>query len=242
MCTLAIALGSAPRWPVIVAANRDERLSRESEPWALRSGPGAIPYVAPRDAVAGGTWIGVSASGLFAAVTNVFTGAPPDPTRRSRGELVGLALAHAGVADARRALADVAASDFNPFHLAVADADGAFLWRHDGTDPATFAALGPGLHVVTERGSGPLDARARAVRAAWPAEPTPERLGALLARHEPGEPICIHFGDAYGTRSATVLRLSSDVSTSDLWTSDVAPCVALPEDRSELLRAVAVPG
>jgi uncharacterized protein with NRDE domain len=239
MCTLAIALGSDRRWPVVVAANRDERLSRASEPWALRSAAGRTAYAAPRDAVAGGTWIGLSADGVFAAVTNVFTGAPPDPMLRSRGELVGLALAHPTTTAARAALEEIPATAFNPFHLAVADRRGAFLWRHDGTSPGSFSPLGPGLHIVTERGADGLDSRALAVRAAWPIDLAPGRLGALLARHEPGEPICVHLGEAYGTRSATVLRLTSDLATSELWTSDVAPCLAPLEDRSELLTALA---
>jgi uncharacterized protein with NRDE domain len=239
MCTLAIALGSDRRWPLVVAANRDERLSRASEGWALRSVAGSIPYAAPRDAVAGGTWVGLSSEGVFAAVTNVFTGAPPDPALRSRGELVGLALALPTSSAARAALEEIPAAAFNPFHLAVADRGGAFLWRHDGTSPPSFSPLGPGLHIVTERGADGLDPRALAVRAAWPTDLAPGRLGALLARHEPGEPICIHLGEAYGTRSATVLRLTSELATSDLWTGDVAPCRAPLEDRSELLSALA---
>ena len=66
MCTLALAFHADRRWPLVVAANRDERLGRPSEDWALRSPPGAQRHAAPRDAVAGGTWIGVGASGLFA--------------------------------------------------------------------------------------------------------------------------------------------------------------------------------
>jgi uncharacterized protein with NRDE domain len=238
MCTLAIALGSDRRWPVVVAANRDERLSRPSEPWALRRGPGGIPYAAPRDSVAGGTWIGLSAGGLFAAVTNVFTGAPPDLALRSRGELVGLALAHPSSAAARAALAELPASEWNPFHLVVADAGGAFLWRHDGEAAPAITGLEPGLHVVTERGADGQDPRALAVRAAWPTDLAAARLGALLAHHEPGEAICMHLGEEYGTRSATVLRLTTEVATSDLWTSDVAPCLAPLEDRSDLLAAL----
>jgi uncharacterized protein with NRDE domain len=223
-----------------VAANRDEHLARPSEPWALRFGPGPIPYAAPRDAVAGGTWIGLSAAGVFAAVTNVFTGAPPDASLRSRGELVGLALALPSARAARAALESVPATQWNPFHLAVADATGeAFLWRHDGEGPARFSPLAPGLHVVTERAADGSDPRALAVRAAWPTEPDLGALGGLLARDGPGEPICVHLGEAYGTRSATVLRLAGAVASSDLLTADLAPCTAPLEDRSALLAALA---
>jgi uncharacterized protein with NRDE domain len=238
MCTLAMAIGTDRRWPLIVAANRDERLGRGSEPWALRSRAGGAAYAAPRDAVAGGTWVGLSAAGVFAAVTNVFTGAAPDAALRSRGELVGLALAHPSAAAARAALAELGAAEWNPFNLAVADARDAFLWRHDGAAPASFTPLAPGLHVVTERAADGQDPRALAVRAAWPTEPRLESLGELLSRHGPGEPVCVHLGEMYGTRSATVLRLTTAVATSDLWTTDLPPCTAPFEDRSELLAAL----
>src|SRR5512137_1167930 len=123
MCTLAIALGTDRRWPVVVAANRDERLGRAAEGWALRATPGGVRWAGPRDAQAGGTWIGVSAAGVVAALTNFH--APfdwyPDPARRSRGELVPRALEAPSAAGAREALARLDPSAWNPFHLVVAD-------------------------------------------------------------------------------------------------------------------------
>src|SRR5512138_765289 len=119
MCTLAVALGVDRRWPVVVAANRDERLGRASDGWALRDGAGGVRFAAPADLVAGGTWIGVSARGVFAALTNYH--APlewyPDPDRRSRGEIVPLALAVDSASEARSKLAGAAAEGWNPFHL-----------------------------------------------------------------------------------------------------------------------------
>ena len=73
MCTLAVALGADRRWPVVVAANRDERLGRPSEGWALRDGAGGPRYAAPRDAEAGGTWIGVAQTGLLVGITNYYS-------------------------------------------------------------------------------------------------------------------------------------------------------------------------
>ena len=90
MCTLAVAFQADRRWPLVVAANRDERIDRPSEGWAVRSPAGSPRHAAPRDALAGGTWIGVTASGVFAGITNFHSspGHPPDPSRRSRGEIV----------------------------------------------------------------------------------------------------------------------------------------------------------
>lgn len=244
MCTLAVAIRTDRRWPLVVAANRDEQLGRAAEGWALRDPAGGPRYAAPRDLVAGGTWIGVSARGVLAAVTNFH--APfdwyPDPARRSRGDLVGLALAHPSAAAAREALAPLSADRFNPFHLVVADGASAFLWRADGT-AAAFDELGPGLHVVTERSPDGRCPRGEIVRARWPLDPSPQRLRELLSVHgAAGDRLaatCIHADPVYGTRSAAVLRLSADLATSELWAADGPPCTAPLEDRSALLAALA---
>jgi uncharacterized protein with NRDE domain len=249
MCTLAVALRSDPRWPLVVAANRDERLGRPAEGWAPRRTADGTRYVAPRDALAGGTWIGVSEHGLLAAVTNYH--APlewyPDPARRSRGELVPLALAHRRAADARAALAREDAARWNPFHLVVADgadAEGGFLWWYDG-ERAGIEALGAGLHVVTESardGAGP---RGELVRARWPVDLAPARLRELLAVHRGAAPdraaTCIHAEPAYGTRSATIVRLARELGNSELYVAEGHPCVTPFEDRSALLAALSRP-
>ncbi len=243
MCTLALALQSDRRWPLVVAANRDERLGRPAESWALRDGPGGSRFAAPCDLQAGGTWIGVSASGLFAAVTNYH--APldwyPDASRRSRGELVELALGHRTASAALEALPALDAARWNPFHLVVADAEGAFLWRYDG-ESAGATALGPGLHVVTESspdGAGP---RGDRVRAGWPFDLAVARLREVLTIHAEGPlaATCIHMDPRYGTRSSTVLRLAPSLSYSELYVADGPPCVTPLEDRSPLLAALAL--
>lgn len=238
MCTLAVAFQVDPRFPLVAAANRDERLGRPAETWALRDGP--IRWAGPRDLQAGGTWIGVSAGGLFAAVTNVHTGLPSDPARRSRGELVPLALSAPDAAAARRLLGGRDAGTWNPFHLLVADAGEAFLWRFDG-EAAAFDALGPGLHVVTERSSDGRDPRGEAVRARWPVDLAPARLAALLATHDDdaGRAICVHRDPVYGTRSSAVLRLARSLAASELYVADGPPCRAPHDDRSALLANLA---
>jgi uncharacterized protein with NRDE domain len=240
MCTLAVAIAVDRRWPVLAAANRDERLGRPSEGWALREGPKGLRYAAPRDLLAGGTWMGVSSSGLFAGVTNFHSGIPPDPRRRSRGDLVALALALPSAAAARDALAPVAADRFNPFHLLVADADRAFLWRFDG-ETAGFDDLAPGLHVVTESSPDGACPRGELARARWPLDPSPARLRDLLSIHGPDRATstCIHLDPVYGTRSSAVLRLAPDLAASDLYAADGPPCTTPFEDRSPLLAALA---
>jgi uncharacterized protein with NRDE domain len=241
MCTLAVAFQVDRRWPLVAAANRDERLGRPSSGWALRDGEGGR-HAAPLDLLAGGTWIGVSRRGVLAGLTNYH--APlewyPDPARRSRGEIVPLALAAASARESRALLGRLEASRWNPFHLLVADASSAFVWRWDG-ETAAFADLAPGLHVVTERSPDGSCPRGGLVRGRWPLDPSPQRLRELLTIHGPdgAAATCIHADPAYGTRSSAVLRLAPELGSSELFVADGRPCTTPYEDRSALFAALA---
>ena len=241
MCTLAVAIDSDRRWPLVVAANRDERLGRPAEGWALREGARGIRFAAPRDLQAGGTWIGVSARGVVAAVTNYRLPSDhyPDPSKRSRGDLVGLAMAHPSAAAARVALGSVDTAHFNPFHLFVGDRESAFLWWYDGEGFA-FEGLGPGLHVVTENSPHGQCPRADSVRVRWPVDLDVPKIRTLLASHSvaPWSSACIHLDPHYGTRSSTVLRLAPSLGHSELYASMGPPCTTPLEDRSGLLGAL----
>src|SRR5690349_8113988 len=85
MCTLIAAVRQFPGFPLVIAANRDEFLGRPSTPPRLWSGE--APFLAPRDEQAGGTWLGLTPTGMFVGVTNRF-GVPKDGKRSSRGMLV----------------------------------------------------------------------------------------------------------------------------------------------------------
>lgn len=84
MCTLIVLHRCVPDRPLVVAANRDEFLDRPSEEPALRSSRTG-PIVAPLDLEAGGTWVGVSARGVFAGLTNLRPG-PSSMTEGSGSE------------------------------------------------------------------------------------------------------------------------------------------------------------
>lgn len=68
MCLIAFAIDSHPRYSLVLMANRDEFLSRETEPACFW--PDAPHLLAGRDRQAGGTWLGVTAAGKLAAITN----------------------------------------------------------------------------------------------------------------------------------------------------------------------------
>ena len=90
MCLIALAYKVHPRFPLIVAANRDEFLDRPAEPAHWWSD--APDILAGRDERAGGTWLGITKSGRFAAITNYRDMRMDFPQGPSRGMLVRQAL------------------------------------------------------------------------------------------------------------------------------------------------------
>jgi uncharacterized protein with NRDE domain len=133
MCVAAVAWNAHPRWRLVAIANRDEYHERPAAPLA-RWDSGII---AGRDLEAGGTWLGVTAAGRFALVTNFRLPGYPRPGMASRGGLVTDWLAG-------RDTPDIAA--MNPFHLIRADASGAW---HVSNHPAAAQPLAPGIHGVS---------------------------------------------------------------------------------------------
>lgn len=87
MCVVALALNAHPKWRIILAGNRDELHTRPSAALARWKGTDSS-IIAGRDLVSGGTWLGASETGRLAVVTNIRTGALPDPDKLSRGDLV----------------------------------------------------------------------------------------------------------------------------------------------------------
>lgn len=83
MCLIALAYKTSPDITLAVSANRDEFYQRPTE--ALHWWPEGI--LAGKDQLAGGTWLGVSKAGRFAALTNVRE-PQVKPGSASRGELV----------------------------------------------------------------------------------------------------------------------------------------------------------
>lgn len=233
MCTLVVAAGLLPD-RLVVVANRDERKDRPSSP-PLRWDAG---FVAPRDEVAGGTWLGVNDHGVFVGITNRFKG-PADPARISRGKLVTDALAGTSAREIHARMAALDPRAYNGFHLVYTDGREVLATVSDGASLAQLS-LGTGLHIVTERAFGaasdaPRVARIRAAFAAWLPKGDLEGATRLLAEHDAADPLgatCIHLdGLAYGTRSAMVLELPSGRM---LW-AEGPPCTTP-------FRQVSVPG
>ena len=77
MCLMVFAWRSHPDYPLILAANRDEFYLRRTRPAAWWGH--AVSVLAGHDEEAGGTWLGITRRGRFAALTNVR--APANVTR-----------------------------------------------------------------------------------------------------------------------------------------------------------------
>jgi uncharacterized protein with NRDE domain len=85
MCLILFAYRVRSDRPLIVAANRDEFYARPSLP--AHRWPDTPRIFAGRDEQAGGTWLGVSPAGRFAAVTNFSELPNGSPPPGSRGDL-----------------------------------------------------------------------------------------------------------------------------------------------------------
>lgn len=88
MCLILFAHQVHPNYRLVLAANRDELFARPTQQagfWTDENTSSEI--LAGRDLQAGGTWLGLSRSGRFAAVTNIRDPLQAEKKPKSRGEL-----------------------------------------------------------------------------------------------------------------------------------------------------------
>jgi uncharacterized protein with NRDE domain len=120
MCLIGLALDASRRFPLVVAANRDELVDRPASRLAWWSPEGGGPAIlSGRDQLAGGTWLGLTAEGRLAMVTNVRKPVLQDPDAPSRGAIVARWLR--GDLPAERYWPLTAMSGHQPFNLIAAD-------------------------------------------------------------------------------------------------------------------------
>lgn len=143
MCLILVGWRAHPAWDLLIGANRDEFHARPSAAAHWWAGEPAV--LAGRDLEAGGTWLGITAQGRFAAVTNVRDPGSRQADARSRGELAAEFLR--GTAAARVAAESVARRIglWNGFNLLLGD--GEELW-YLGTQSPLPRQLQPGVHGI----------------------------------------------------------------------------------------------
>jgi len=135
-------------WPLLVAANRDERGDR---PWRPpgRHWPDRPEVTAGMDELAGGSWLGVNDHGVVAGILNRRGALGPEAGKRSRGELVLEALDHADAMAAADALAELDGRAYRPFNMVIADNRDGFWVRHAGEPEVEVRPLPLGLSMLT---------------------------------------------------------------------------------------------
>ena len=139
MCLIVVGWKVHPRLPLIVAANRDEFHARPAAPadwWDDRP-----DTLGGRDLEAGGTWMAVTRTGRFGAVTNYREASFTQAEHRSRGLLV------TGFLDGRDTAAaygdGVDGDDYAGFNLLTADGAG-LAYTSNRTERT--APLAPGVY------------------------------------------------------------------------------------------------
>jgi hypothetical protein len=145
MCTVILLRRPGADWPLLLAANRDERLDRAWEPPAAHW-PGVI---GGRDTLAGGTWMAMNGHGVVCAVLNRVGSLGPDPAKRSRGDLPLIALEEPTAQAAAARIAALDAGLWRPFNLVLADAATAWFLPGLGAGQAEPRALPEGVSMVT---------------------------------------------------------------------------------------------
>jgi uncharacterized protein with NRDE domain len=221
MCLILLAWKMDDRFPLVLAANRDEFYERPSQPAAFW--PEQPDLLAGRDLREGGCWLGITRDGRLSALTNfrdpasLKTGAP------SRGHLV---LDYLRERQKPEAYLDRIgpAHGYNGFNLLLGDRDGLFCFSNRGGRQQ----IEPGIHGLSNHlldTSWPKVVRGKAaLGAALAAKWTPETILAILAdRMRPADESlpdtgvglewerilspCFIESPVYGTRSSTVLTI-----------------------------------
>ena len=214
MCLIALAVRASARWPLVIAANRDEFYERPTRP--LNIWDDAPSVAGGRDLRAGGSWLAVTRGGRFAAVTNIRGIEAVSP--RSRGELVG-----DFVRSTLEPLAwaqGIRPEEYAGFHLIAGDRNSV---AHVASD-APASLLADGIFAVSNAPASvdwPKIALARdAMAAALPDHLITQLVDDLMhflttPRGGPIEQeVFVSLPDrGYGTRSSTVVVMTEDEIT-----------------------------
>ncbi len=223
MCLILFAWQSHPRYSLVVAANRDEfhrRPTAAADYWKEHP-----QLLAGQDLQAGGTWLGITRQGRFAAITNYRepqTNQPP--LAKSRGHLIrDYLLDTATPADHAKQLLPHG-KQYSGFNLLLGDRN-ALVYvsnRSDKTTRMTPGSHGLSNHLLDTNWPKVCEGRARLEKLLENERVDPEALLELLAARNvvsgsepPGFELSLApelttrkiflVSPQYGTRSSTVL-------------------------------------
>jgi uncharacterized protein with NRDE domain len=230
MCLILLSFRTHRGFPLVVAANRDEHHARPAAPATFW--PDHPRIYAGRDLEKGGTWMGISTTGRFAAITNFREGRAAAAAPRSRGAIVcDFLKGEIPAPDYLDAIAADACA-YNPFSVIAGDLASLHAWTSgDDLPPQALAA---GVHGLSNHrlgtpwpkvsagvaalsatvDAGDADAVAAAMFAFLGSrEPAPDAqlpdTGVGLQRERELSPPFIS-GMQYGTRVSTLLLVGAD--------------------------------
>ncbi|WP_417787381.1 NRDE family protein [Stutzerimonas xanthomarina] len=227
MCLIVFAWRPGHALPLIVAANRDEFHARPSLP--LAHWDDAPQVVAGRDLQAGGTWLGVTTDGRFAALTNIR--APGSPVgERSRGELPERFLRGAHAPASYLDQLSHSLDQFSGFNLLVGNLTE--LWFLN-SDEGTPRPLSPGVYGLSNAALDTPWPKLLSTRAALQAcigAPERDQLLEIMSNSQPAADAelpatgisyemekllssAFIASSSYGTRAITLLMRRADGST-----------------------------
>lgn len=227
MCLILFAHKAHPRYPLILAANRDEAYDRPAAPAAFWDDHPDI--FGGRDLEKGGTWLGLTRSGRLAAVTNYREGGKPKTAPLSRGTLVSDFLAGRLDAPDYLELVKSRGAQYNGFILIAGDLD-ALYWYSNRAQ--AVEKIAPGVHGLSNHllnSSWPKITRSKQAleallgadetrltaglfeilsdRSEAPDEELPDTgVGLQRERELSANFIC---GERYGTRASTVVLIDA---------------------------------
>jgi uncharacterized protein with NRDE domain len=141
MCLILVAHRACARYPLVIAANRDEAYARPALPadrWA-----DAPQVYGGRDALAGGAWLALSLAGRYAAVTNFRQGGTRNASLKSRGELVGRFVQGSASPHDYAEAVHAQGSGYNGFSLLVGDFSELYFASNRGNG---LVRVTPGVH------------------------------------------------------------------------------------------------
>ncbi|SNS93034.1 NRDE family protein [Pseudomonas segetis] len=224
MCLITLAWRPGHAQPLVVAANRDEFYARPSA--ALSQWHDAPGIYAGRDLEAGGTWLGISGDGRFAALTNIRNMQLP-AGRRSRGELPANFLRTSLSARDYIETLKVSAADYSGFNLLVGDGQQLCYFNSHSGQAQTLSAGVYGLSNAELDSAWPKVDYAKQALAQLLESPRPEAMLELLSDNQvPNDNALPDTGvgiaterllgsafiasQTYGTRASTALIVQAD--------------------------------
>lgn len=141
MCLILFAYQSHPDYRLILAANRDEFYDRPTRPAAFWGD--APEILAGQDLKAGGTWMGITKTGRFAAITNYREAGSTRENAPSRGDLVkGFLMDSSRPCEYLKAVRDKGWA-YNGFNLIIGDAKDLFYYSNRDEN---IQIIEPGIH------------------------------------------------------------------------------------------------